>query len=161
MDDVQETYTLTNEEFELVTGHKFKIGDHVSYLNGKHDTIWGGLVIREALDSEYGEYRATSAMGDIGVFWEEDLTLVEPNGEPYDTVSKPEHYNHGEGIECIEYIKQVLGAEGFIAYCRGNLMKYNHRAMYKGKPVEDLEKAEQYLRWSIETLKETEGTEND
>ena len=84
--------------------------------------------------------------------------FVEPSDKDYNTVSKPEHYNHGEGIECIEYIKQVLGPEGFVAYCRGNLMKYNHRAMYKGKPVEDLEKAEQYLKWVTETLKEMEQT---
>ena len=72
----------------------------------------------------------------------------------YDTVIKPEHYNHGDGIECIEYIKQVLGKEGFIAYCRGNAMKYQHRAMYKGKAVEDLEKAQQYSLWDFETLKD-------
>lgn len=30
----------------------------------------------------------------------------------------------------------------------------NHRAMYKGNPTEDLAKAEQYLKWVNETLKE-------
>ena len=73
--------------------------------------------------------------------------------EKADMVNSPPHYNQN-GIECIDYIKQVLGKEGFVAYCRGNLVKYNHRAMYKGNPVEDLEKAEQYLKWANETLKE-------
>jgi hypothetical protein len=77
----------------------------------------------------------------------------EPASE-HNPVSKPAHYNHGEGIECIDYIKQVLGKEGFVAYCRGNVMKYNHRAFYKGNPTEDLAKAEQYLKWANETLKE-------
>jgi hypothetical protein len=77
-----------------------------------------------------------------------------PVKEDYDPVSKPEHYNQGEGVECIDYIKQVLGKEGFVAYCRGNSMKYQHRAMYKGKPGEDLEKSHQYNAWAIETLKE-------
>ena len=72
----------------------------------------------------------------------------------FNPVSKPAHYNQGEGIECIDYIRQVLGKEGFIAYCRGNLMKYNHRAMYKGNPTEDLDKAAKYLEWGNETLKE-------
>ena len=72
----------------------------------------------------------------------------------FDPVAKPKHYNHGEGVECIDYIKQVLGKEGFVAYCRGNSMKYQHRAMYKGKPEEDLEKSHQYNAWAIETLKE-------
>ena len=72
----------------------------------------------------------------------------------YNSVSKPAHYNQGEGIECIDYIKQILGKEGFVAYCRGNQMKYQHRAFYKGSPVEDMEKAHQYQAWAIETLKE-------
>jgi len=33
-------------------------------------------------------------------------------------------------------------------------MKYNHWAFYKGNPTEDLAKAEQYLKWANETLKE-------
>ena len=77
--------------------------------------------------------------------------LMEDNN--YNNIDKPFHYNQA-GIECIDYIKQVLGKEGFIAYCRGNVMKYNHRAFYKGNPTEDMAKAEQYLKWANETLKE-------
>jgi len=73
--------------------------------------------------------------------------------DDYNNIDKPFHYNQS-GIECIDYIKQVLGNEGFIAYCRGNVMKYNHRAFYKGNPTEDMAKAEQYLKWANETLKE-------
>jgi hypothetical protein len=72
----------------------------------------------------------------------------------YHPVSKPSHYNTDGGVECITYIKQVLGNDGFVAYCRGNVMKYNHRAMYKGNPLEDMAKAQQYLEWANETLKE-------
>ena len=72
----------------------------------------------------------------------------------FNAVDKPFHYNHSGGVECIDYIKQVLGKDGFIAYCRGNVMKYNHRAFYKGNPSEDMAKAEQYLKWANETLKE-------
>jgi hypothetical protein len=77
-----------------------------------------------------------------------------PRGPAYDAVSKPSHYNTDGGVECITYIKQVLGVDGFIAYCRGNVIKYNHRAMYKGNPTEDLAKAQQYLQWANDTLKE-------
>ena len=73
----------------------------------------------------------------------------------YDPVDKPVHYNINDGIECIDYIKQILGSTGFVAYCRGNVMKYNHRAMHKNAtPVEDLKKAQQYLTWANETLEE-------
>ncbi len=86
-----------------------------------------------------------------------DDQIITLTGETtlYDNVSKPAHYNLTDGIECIDYIKQVLGLQGFVAYCRGNVMKYNHRATYKNAtPVEDLKKAQQYLEWANETLKE-------
>ena len=85
----------------------------------------------------------------FGGFAREDLDVQEHN-----PVSKPSHYNTEGGVECITYIKQVLGKEGFVAYCRGNVMKYNHRAMYKGNPLECMAKAGQYLEWANETLKE-------
>jgi hypothetical protein len=75
--------------------------------------------------------------------------------EDFDVVDRPAHYNQ-TGIECIEYIKQVLGDEGFIAYCLGNTIKYVHRHKYKGKPREDLRKASYYLNKAIDTYGDTE-----
>jgi|TARA_R110002012_G_scaffold168659_1_gene332202 hypothetical protein len=72
----------------------------------------------------------------------------------YDPVNNPAHYSLGEGIECIDYIKQVLTPEEFKGYCHGNLIKYQHRHGYKNKPVEDMEKAEWYLRKMLEAMKE-------
>ncbi len=69
----------------------------------------------------------------------------------HDPVNKPAHYNFGS-IECIDYIKQTLGDEGFRAYCLGNAIKYIHRHKYKGKPAEDLKKANYYLNKAITTL---------
>lgn len=64
-----------------------------------------------------------------------------------DMVNSPKHYNTG-GIECIEYIKQVLDT-GFTDYCQGNTIKYLHRWRYKGG-TEDLKKAQWYLAKMIE-----------
>ena len=71
----------------------------------------------------------------------------------FDPVTKPLHYNTGE-IECIDYIKQVLGTAGFIAYCQGNMIKYQHRHKYKNKPVEDMDKADWYMQRMREAMKE-------
>tara|TARA_B100001094_G_C18146547_1_gene781086 strand:+ start:222 stop:512 length:291 start_codon:yes stop_codon:yes gene_type:complete len=71
----------------------------------------------------------------------------------YDPVNKPAHYNMG-GIECIDYIKQVLGLDGFISYCHGNMIKYQHRYRFKTKPVEDMKKAQWYLNKMNESLSE-------
>ena len=72
----------------------------------------------------------------------------------YNPVTKPVHYTIGDGIECIDYIKQTLGLEGFKAFCHGNLIKYQHRHTYKGKAIEDMEKAQFYLEKMIQTMRE-------
>tara|TARA_Y100001937_G_C6990074_1_gene271673 strand:- start:242 stop:631 length:390 start_codon:yes stop_codon:yes gene_type:complete len=72
----------------------------------------------------------------------------------YDPVNKPPHYTLDDGIECIDYMRQVLGLQGFIDLCHGNLIKYQHRYKYKGKPVQDMEKAQYYLNKMVDALKE-------
>jgi hypothetical protein len=72
----------------------------------------------------------------------------------YDPVNRPPHYLVSGGVECIDYMRQILGLQGFIDYCHGNVIKYQHRYKYKGKPVEDMEKAQYYLNKMIEAMKE-------
>lgn len=69
-----------------------------------------------------------------------------------DVVNNPDHYNTGS-IECIEGIQASMSAEAFAGYLKGNCMKYLWRYDYKGKPVEDLQKAQWYL---ARLLKEVE-----
>ena len=40
----------------------------------------------------------------------------------------------------------------FEGYCKGQVLKYLWRYRYKGKPVEDLKKAEWYLQLLIRVL---------
>jgi len=78
---------------------------------------------------------------------------VTKDQEVFDPVERPAHYNQG-GIECIDYIRQVVGLDGFIAYCHGNMIKYQHRYAYKQKPAEDMKKAAWYLNKMNEALAE-------
>jgi len=64
--------------------------------------------------------------------------------EEQDVVTKPYHYNTGN-IECIEAIEESMSEFAFKGYLKGNCMKYLWRYDYKGKPVEDLQKAQWYL----------------
>ena len=68
---------------------------------------------------------------------------IPDNSTKFDSVSKPEHYNSG-GIECIDAIEGMLNHDEYIGYLRGNSLKYRWRYRYKGKPIEDLRKAEWY-----------------
>ena len=66
-----------------------------------------------------------------------------------DNINNPNHYKLGCGIESIEIIKKVLGTQGFVAFCLGNILKYLIRAEKKNK-IEDYKKAAKYLEWVIE-----------
>lgn len=64
-----------------------------------------------------------------------------------DPVNHPKHYtNHPSGVECIQ-ITEHMG------FNLGNAVKYIWRADLKGNAIEDLEKAEFYVRREIERRK--------
>lgn len=69
-------------------------------------------------------------------------------------VNHPSHYNHG-GRETIDIIKDHLDGSDWNAYQGGllfNVYKYIDRSPYKGKRLEDLEKARWYLDKLIEVV---------
>ena len=70
-----------------------------------------------------------------------------------DNVNKPTHYNTGN-IECIEAIEESMSSVAFKGYLKGNCMKYLWRFDYKGKQVEDLQKAGWYLNKLTAIVKE-------
>ena len=71
-------------------------------------------------------------------------TAAHPAEPVSDMVNQPPHYQ-GK-VECIDAIESALGPDGFTAYCRGNALKYTFRAGKKGDAVQDLAKAQWYLR---------------
>lgn len=66
-----------------------------------------------------------------------------------DAVNSPQHYASGS-VECIEAIKASMSSEAFRGYLKGNVQKYLWRYEKKVAPLEDLHKAQVYLRWLIE-----------
>lgn len=68
-----------------------------------------------------------------------------------DPVNSPKHYRQG-GIECIDVIEAARGREGCIQFCLGNTIKYLFRDQYKGRPLEDLKKAQWYLNYAIDLM---------
>ena len=75
-----------------------------------------------------------------------------------DVVNSPSHYNNGS-VECIEGIQASMSEEAFAGYLKGNCMKYLWRYDYKGKPVEDLQKAQWYLSKLLNVVVFEEGEE--
>ena len=63
----------------------------------------------------------------------------------HDPVNRPDHYVIG-GIDTYDFIKAKN-----LSYEEGNIVKYVVRSRHKGKPCEDLRKAEWYLCKIIKT----------
>ena len=89
-----------------------------------------------------------------------DLGLVTTEGEDEafdamaeaDMINHPPHYQSDNGIECVDAIRAALGKEGFIAYCRGNVIKYQWRL--KANPAEDQGKSVWYANRAREAMEE-------
>lgn len=64
----------------------------------------------------------------------------------------PSHYTNGN-IECKDYIRDVVGRDGYLNYCRGNIIKYITRYDKKGTPVKDLEKIKVYVDFMLEEFR--------
>ena len=70
-------------------------------------------------------------------------------------INHPPHYNQS-GIECIDAIEAAT-MPNLKYYLQGNILKYLWRFDYKGKPLEDLKKAQWYLNRLICVIEESEG----
>ena len=82
---------------------------------------------------------------------QEQLRMAQANKQSdnvVDMVNSPPHYNQ-TGIECIDAISAATD-NNFKYYLQGNVMKYMWRFDYKGKPLEDLQKAQWYLNTLLE-----------
>ena len=71
------------------------------------------------------------------------------------SVEHPAHYTKGS-IECIQAIKSSMSSNEYLAYCKGNVIKYMWRYEEKGKE-EDLRKAKAYIDFMLEELSDYSG----
>lgn len=60
-----------------------------------------------------------------------------------DVINRPSHYTQG-GVECIDAIEAALGSAGFIAFLRGQVIKYQWRLGLKDSAAQDAAKAHWY-----------------
>ena len=68
-----------------------------------------------------------------------------------DPVNHPDHYkSHPSGIEVIQITEHMN-------FCLGNALKYILRADHKGNAIQDLQKAEWYVRREIQRRTEQSG----
>ena len=84
--------------------------------------------------------------------------MVEKSQAVYDPVNHPSHYTEGHRIEVIDFLEDWL-----LPFHLSNCIKYICRAGRKDPnlTIQDLEKAEWYLKRYIEFLKKKEAADNE
>ena len=89
----------------------------------------------------------------------EDRPIKMPDSNKPDNVNHPKHYCKG-GLECIQVIKAQLTPQQYEGYLYGNVLKYMWRWPDKNG-LEDLRKAEHYLKWLIEEVEKNGGNRKE
>lgn len=74
-----------------------------------------------------------------------------------DAVKRPSHYMLEDGTEVKNHIRSILGDDGFKSWAIGNSIKYVSRYKDKGKPIQDLKKAQENIQMVIDVLGEQDG----
>ena len=74
-----------------------------------------------------------------------------------DAVKRPSHYMLEDGTEVKNHIRSILGDDGFKSWAIGNSIKYVSRYKDKGKPVQDLKKAQENIQMVIDVLDDQES----
>ena len=143
--DVSIVWNGRNELFRK-PGHAF--------LNGEWEYGWAGSTLLDdkglfaKIDfTPLDEHEAVQEVPE-GYYLDDESGKLKPLKPKADMVNHPPHYQSDNGIECIDAIRSALGKEGFIAYCRGNAMKYTWRD--KSDNIEDWKKAAWYLNKAAE-----------
>lgn len=104
--------------------------------------------------------KAASVLPNVGDYTNseliEKLRLEGANNSPMteDAVKRPSHYMLEDGTEVKNHIRSILGDEGFKSWAIGNAIKYVSRYKDKGKPIQDLKKAQENIQMVIDVLGE-------
>jgi len=116
----------------------------VSDFNGELHTVVNGFYVENS-DDGFSTKEIDNLIEKIDSMIEDNTYKLSKNSN--EAIDHPSHYNHG-GRETIDGIKEHLENSDWNAYQGGllfNVYKYIDRAPYKGKRLEDLNKARWYL----------------
>lgn len=100
---------------------------------------WDGLVVKP---SDFHEIKESELP-------KHSMILENPaTGAAFDQ----KHYQTAEK-EPIEVMQMYFTAQELYGFCKGNALKYILRSRFKGTELKDMEKALQYMKWSVDVLR--------
>lgn len=131
-------------------------GKNVYEFTVDSDHQLGGTIDMFQLDTS----KAASIIPNVGDYSNKELVeklrMEDENNSTMtgDAVKRPSHYMLEDGTEVKNHIRSILGDEGFKSWAIGNAIKYVSRYKDKGKPIQDLKKAQENIQMVIDVLGE-------
>ena len=146
--------------FDKAVGHAF---DGITGVVDSIEEVAGLGYIYTLITSPNGVWRGTEFELDTLATMQERQVSIEDLFKDLltkaslesDMVNSPNHYTDG-GIESIDYIKAKLTQEQFDGFCLGNALKYIGRMGKKDDATQDLEKAQVYIKWALNSMYDEE-----
>lgn len=77
--------------------------------------------------------------------WARERTVQTMEKKKYDPINHPKHYCREGGMECLEEMELVFGANAVRTFCLLNAWKYRYRAADKNG-AQDLAKSDWYMQ---------------
>lgn len=111
---------------------------HKKSVQGERPLTWGDFDVRPA---DLHEIQESEIPKSPMVFKKQDT------GAAVDQ----KHYQNAEK-EPIEVMQMYFSAQELYGFCKGNALKYILRSRFKGTELKDMEKALQYMQWSVDVL---------
>lgn len=151
--------TWFEAEFLFKRDQIIKLLEFLQEINGKNVYEFSGDA-DELLDMlQSNTANAISELNNIGDYSNAKLIEKLRNEEDNfamteDAVKRPSHYMLEDGTEVKNHIRSILGDDGFKSWAIGNAIKYVSRYKDKGKPIQDLKKAQENIQMVIDVLGE-------
>ena len=141
--------SLSHDKYEVI------IEDDLDADDGLPEVVKleNGTFVRNGYDNEgnalYSEITVDKTLAQL--FDEDRGNEDEPEIPPHSS-----HY-HQNGLDPLEVMRRTFPPEQYEGFLRGNALKYIMRYPLKGAPMEDLEKAEEYIQMLLEYQRNPEG----
>ena len=144
------------EEFPELNGknvYEFN-ADYTGELEAVMDMFKTDTSKAASIIPNIGDYSNEELIEKLRTEEQEKQRLIDEMFTMENAVKRPAHYILEDGTEVKNHIRSILGDDGFKSWAIGNAIKYVSRYKDKGKPTQDLKKAQENIQMVIDVLGE-------
>jgi len=109
------------------------------------------------MDDFEWDYITNQSSGDLVELMDHQFQTFQEKEKDEDMVNSPKHYTQGK-MEAIDVIEDAIrhAPDPVVGMLQAQVLKYTLRCWHKGKPEQDLEKAQWYLKRLIKAVSNVE-----